>query len=162
MSVICSKCGCADVLCEAMINPNTKVFENYTDESFLYGWCNVCQTGRTLTDVEDVKAIIDNNFSKFCEKNGCEPGYVICTIVWKDDNGCVGEVIWHDSLNPDTYYDGWKVNERLTIAGLPTIRRIAKEESVVWQAWQNQRRDAKGHVITPIKKINIRKKTGRS
>lgn len=68
MSVICSKCGCADVLCEAMINPNTKVFENYTDESFLYGWCNVCQTGRTLTDVEDVKAIIDNNFSKFCEK----------------------------------------------------------------------------------------------
>lgn len=77
-------------------------------------------------------------------------------------HGCVGEVIWHDSLNPDTYYDGWKVNERLTIAGLPTIRRIAKEESVVWQAWQNQRRDAKGHVITPIKKINIRKKTGRS
>lgn len=73
-------------------------------------------------------------------------------------HGCVGEVIWHDSLNPDTYYDGWKVNERLTIAGLPTIRRIAKEESVVWQAWQNQRRDAKGHVITPIKKINIRKK----
>lgn len=73
-------------------------------------------------------------------------------------HGCVGEVIWHDSLNPNTYYDGWKVNERLAIAGLPTIRRIAKEESVVWQAWQNQRRDAKGHVITPIKKINIRKK----
>lgn len=73
-------------------------------------------------------------------------------------HGCVGEVIWHDSLNPNTYYDGWKVNERLAIAGLPTIRRIAKEESVVWQTWQNQRDDAKGHVITPIKKINIRKK----
>ena len=41
---------------------------------------------------------------------------------------------WHDSLNPDTYYDGWKVNERLAITGLPTIRRIAKEESVVWKA----------------------------
>ena len=27
MSVICSKCGCADVLCEAMINPNTKVLK---------------------------------------------------------------------------------------------------------------------------------------
>ena len=73
-------------------------------------------------------------------------------------HGCVGEVIWHDSLNPDTYYDGWKVNERLAITGLPTIRRIAKEESVVWRTWQNQRDDAKGHVITPIKKINIRKK----
>lgn len=76
-------------------------------------------------------------------------------------HGCVGEVIWHDSLNPNTYYDGWKVNERLAIAGLPTIRRIAKEESVVWQAWQNQRRDAKGHVITPIKRL-ISGKTGRS
>lgn len=73
-------------------------------------------------------------------------------------DGCVGEVIWHDSLNPDTYYDGWKVNERLAITGLPTIRRIAKEESVVWRTWQNQRDDAKGHVITPLKKINIRKK----
>ena len=54
MSVICSKCGCADVLCEAMINPNTKVFENYTGESFLYGWCNVCQTGRTLTELKSL------------------------------------------------------------------------------------------------------------
>lgn len=106
MSVICSKCGCADVLCEAMINPNTKVFENYTDESFLYGWCNVCQTGRTLTDVEDVKAIIDNNFSKFCEKNGCEPGYVICTIVWKDDNGCeeVKIKMSSDSRDDDDFF----------------------------------------------------------
>ena len=106
MSVICSKCGCADVLCEAMINPNTKVFENYTDESFLYGWCNVCQTCRTLTDVEDVKAIIDNNFSKFCEKNGCEPGYVICTIVWKDDNGCeeVKIKMSSDSRDDDDFF----------------------------------------------------------
>lgn len=106
MSVICSKCGCADVLCEAMINPNTKVFENYTDESFLYGWCSVCQTGRTLTDVEDVKAIIDNNFSKFCEKNGCEPGYVICTIVWKDDNGCeeVKIKMSSDSRDDDDFF----------------------------------------------------------
>ena len=106
MSVICSKCGCADVLCEAMINPNTKVFENYTDESFLYGWCNVCQTGRTLTDVEDVKYIIDNNFIKFCEKKGCDPGYVICTIVWKDDNGCeeVKIKMSSDSRDDDDFF----------------------------------------------------------
>lgn len=106
MRVICSKCGCADVLCEAMINPNTKVFENYTDESFLYGWCNVCQTGRTLTDVEEVKTMIDNNFSKFCERNGCEPGYVICTIVWKDDNGCeeVKIKMSSDSRDDDDFF----------------------------------------------------------
>lgn len=106
MRVICSKCGCADVLCEAMINPNTKVFENYTDESFLYGWCNVCQTGRTLTDVEEVKTMIDNNFSKFCERNGCEPGYVICIIVWKDDNGCeeVKIKMSSDSRDDDDFF----------------------------------------------------------
>lgn len=88
MSVICSKCGSADVLCEAMINPNTKAFENYTDESFLYGWCKVCKIGVILTDTDEVKATIDNAFKKFCEKNGCEPIYVICTITWENDNRC--------------------------------------------------------------------------
>lgn len=73
-------------------------------------------------------------------------------------HGCVGEVIWHDSLRPETFYDGWKVNEALAVTGLPTVRRIAKEESVVWQNWQSQRNDAKGDVITPIKKINISQK----
>lgn len=73
-------------------------------------------------------------------------------------HGCVGEVIWHDALSPDTYYDGWKVNETLPITGLPIVRRITKEESIIWQNWQNQRNNAKGCVITPVKKINIREK----
>lgn len=73
-------------------------------------------------------------------------------------HGCVGEVIWHDALSPDTYYDGWKVNETLPITGLPIVRRIAKEESIIWQNWQNQRYNANGCVITPVKKINIREK----
>lgn len=73
-------------------------------------------------------------------------------------HGCVGEVIWHDSLSPDTFYDGWKVNETLAITGLPTVRRITKEESIVWQNWLSQRNNATGHVITPLKKISIREK----
>lgn len=37
MNVICTKCGGTKVSCEAMIDPNTKEFHNYTDESFQYG-----------------------------------------------------------------------------------------------------------------------------
>lgn len=42
MNVICTKCGGTKVSCEAMIDPNTKEFHNYTDESFQYGWCGKC------------------------------------------------------------------------------------------------------------------------
>lgn len=43
-------------------------------------------------------------------------------------HGCVGEVICHDSLMPDKFTDGWKVNPTLQFSGLPSIRRISKEE----------------------------------
>lgn len=44
MKVICTQCGGINVACEAMINPNDKKFRNYTDEAFLYGWCEDCGT----------------------------------------------------------------------------------------------------------------------
>lgn len=56
MNIICSKCGGTDILCEAMIDPNTKKFSHYTDESFLYGWCNDCWKGTILTEVTDFGA----------------------------------------------------------------------------------------------------------
>lgn len=54
-------------------------------------------------------------------------------------HGCIGEVIWHNSLDPDSYYGGWKVNECLTNTGLPTIRRMKQHESFVWKAWQSKK-----------------------
>lgn len=56
-------------------------------------------------------------------------------------HGCVGEVICHDSLNPDSYNYGWMINEHLNnplhkYYGIPTIRSIDKEESRVWHHWQ--------------------------
>lgn len=56
-------------------------------------------------------------------------------------HGAVGEVIWHDSLSPDTWFHGWKVNEGLNnplnkYYGIPHVRSIEKEESHVWQNWQ--------------------------
>lgn len=84
MKVICTKCGGMQVAYEAMINPNDKSFRNYTDEAFIYGWCDDCGYGVVLSDVDEVKKDIDKLYSEFCAEHGTEPTYVQCEIVWKD------------------------------------------------------------------------------
>lgn len=69
MSIRCCKCGGTKVTCEALINPNTKEFDHYTDESFLYGWCDDCKEGTVLTDVDEVKRTIDTQYREFIEAN---------------------------------------------------------------------------------------------
>lgn len=86
MNVICTKCGGTNVSCEAMINPNNKIFKNYTDESFLYGWCEDCKTGVIITDTAEIKAEIKQKFKEFVDYNHKEPQYAVCAIVWKDTN----------------------------------------------------------------------------
>lgn len=49
-------------------------------------------------------------------------------------HGCVGEVIWHDSLNPQNFMGGWKVNPILTWTGVPTIKKMSMNE---YQASRN-------------------------
>ena len=56
-------------------------------------------------------------------------------------HGVVGEVVWHDSLDPGSWFGGWVVNEHLNDKhhkwwGLPHIRKISQEESSVWQHWE--------------------------
>lgn len=66
-------------------------------------------------------------------------------------HGCVGEVIWHDSLDPESFYYGWKVNEYLTVTGIPSIRSICQKESRVYlysQKLISQRKEEQ-KVITP-------------
>ena len=43
-------------------------------------------------------------------------------------HGCVGEVIHHDSLQPENFMNGWGVNPFLTQSGIPSIRRMSEEE----------------------------------
>lgn len=43
-------------------------------------------------------------------------------------HGCVGEVIWHDSLNPKNFMDGWKVNPLLSLTGIPTVKKMGMKE----------------------------------
>lgn len=49
-------------------------------------------------------------------------------------HGCVGEVVWHDSLNPKNFMGGWKVNPILTWTGIPTVNKMSMEE---YQASRN-------------------------
>nr|DAY86326.1 MAG TPA: MqsA [Caudoviricetes sp.] len=86
MNVICTRCGGTDVSCEAMINPNTKEFQNYTDEAFLYGWCENCKTGVLISDTDEIRTEMQKKFDEFVKNNGKEPHYANCHIVWKDTN----------------------------------------------------------------------------
>lgn len=43
-------------------------------------------------------------------------------------HGCVGEVICHNSLLPESFTAGWYVNPSLNLTGIPTIRTMSREE----------------------------------
>lgn len=67
-------------------------------------------------------------------------------------HGCVGEVVWHDSLLPETYYGGWRVNENLRF-GFPSVRTMEKEQSYVWRSWQARKAEvAAGLYPPPVEK----------
>ena len=84
-NVICCKCGSTNVTCEAMINPNTKDFDHYTDDSFQYGWCDNCKTGVVISDTSEVKKGISQKYKEFTETYNTEPQLALCRIIWKDD-----------------------------------------------------------------------------
>lgn len=82
-------------------------------------------------------------------------------------HGCVGEVIWHDSLDPGSFLGGWKINERLNATPfssvpLVTVREIAQEESVTLRIWDNIRLEneekRKADTPKPIQDENLPKK----
>jgi len=59
-------------------------------------------------------------------------------------HGVVGEVVWHDSLKPDSWFGGWKTNAHLNnpfhkLNGVPTIEPMEKEDSFVWKFWEQKR-----------------------
>ena len=84
MKVICTRCGGTNIACEAIVNPNTGKIIDYLDESFMHANCGDCKEEVVITDVDRVKKNIDSMFFEFVKKNGKEPEYVECQIVWKD------------------------------------------------------------------------------
>ena len=94
-----------------------------------------CGSGRTLLSAhaEHPKSyLVAEDIDRTC----CM--MTVCNLII---HGCHGEVIWHDSLNPDTYYGGWLVNEHLGKCGLPSVREIPKEESALWNFWQHRKQE---------------------
>lgn len=85
MKVICTRCGGTNIACEAIVNPNTGKIIDYLDESFMHANCGDCKEEVVITDVDRVKKDIDSMFFEFVKKNGKEPEYVECQIVWKDN-----------------------------------------------------------------------------
>lgn len=84
MKVICTRCGGTNIACEAIVNPNTGKIIDYLDESFMHANCGDCKEEVVITDVDRVKKDIDSMFFEFVKKNGKEPEYAECQIVWKD------------------------------------------------------------------------------
>ncbi|WP_286043868.1 hypothetical protein [Xylanibacter rodentium] len=130
MNVICTKCGGTKVSCEAMIDPNTKEFHNYTDESFQYGWCGKCGHGTVLTDTDEVKEEIDRIYQRYVEEKKEEPKYAVCVIVWKDDNNSeLVNIRLSSDNNPDEddgiffYCDG--------LSGLKSLCEFGGEDFIV-------------------------------
>lgn len=54
-------------------------------------------------------------------------------------HGCEGEIVHHDALNPDSYYNGWKINPTLRKSGLPSIVPMAKEQSFLNRSWKRHK-----------------------
>ena len=86
MSIICTRCGGTQVVCEATVNPNTKVITEIPEDALLSGRCETYKARSVLTDVEKTKAAIENGFAEIVKANGRKPHYANCQIVWKDTN----------------------------------------------------------------------------
>ncbi len=54
-------------------------------------------------------------------------------------HGCESEVVQHNVLNPGNYQRDWKINHNIRIYKLPSIIPIKKEQSTIYQMWQNQK-----------------------
>lgn len=64
----------------------------------------------------------------------------VCNFLF---HGVVGEVIWHDSINPDSFFGAWRVNEQLNkfgqkYFGIPHIQSITYEQTKLKKMWDKR------------------------
>lgn len=71
-------------------------------------------------------------------------------------SGAVGEVVWHNSLAPDSWFGGWRINETLGRTGIPIIREIEKEQSFSYQSWQAKKAEIEAKkLITTVEPVSV-------
>lgn len=114
-------------LCDLMVDISTPkdevvVGKNISDNS--------CGSGRNLLAFH-VKHLgnymVGEDIDRTCAM------MTVCNFIL---HGVKGEVIWHNTLIPDSYYGGWRVNENLNspfrkYAGVPHCRPITYEETII-------------------------------
>lgn len=138
MNVICTRCGATDVTCEALINPNTKEFKEYTGESFLYGYCNSCENNVVLTDVDVVAEEIQAEYDDFIKDRGEEPTVAFCLITWKDTSDSEEVRI---ALTNDTGLDDGIFFYCPTLTGLKSLTTFGGEDFIVTEIYNFQSPD---------------------
>jgi len=105
-----------------------------------------CGSGRTLLAFH-VRNLGNTLYAEDIDRTCCM--MTVCNFLI---HGCVGEVIWHDSLQPETYFGGWRVNENLRF-GFPSVRTIEKEQSDMWRSWWARKEEVSAGVYpSPVEK----------
>jgi len=69
--------------------------------------------------------------------------YLCClmTVMNMLIHGAVGEVIWHNSLDPDSFFGAWAVNHDLNKKGIPHIEELKYEDTFLYGYWQNRKKE---------------------
>lgn len=49
-------------------------------------------------------------------------------------HGINGEVVWGNSLDPNDYREGWRINETLGYTGIPTVTKMERHESRIYRS----------------------------
>ena len=84
----------------------------------------------------------------YCYAEDVDPICCKMTAVNMMMHGCEGEVVCHNSLQPDDYRFGYHINHRIRLFGLPSIIPMSKENSKIIAYWdakrlQNEKKEIK-------------------
>ena len=88
----CAKCGGTNVTCEAQVYPNTGELDTIAPDACDYGWCEDCEEGMPLCDINGLATSIDGMFQHYVETFKCEPQYALCNIFHTNDQ-CREDVV---------------------------------------------------------------------
>lgn len=87
---------------------------------------NACGSGRMLLAAHVMRP------GNYCCAQDLDRVCCLMTVCNFIIHGVKGEVVCGDGLNPLDFRQGWKTNELLNILGVPSVRKMGKEESFTY------------------------------
>lgn len=117
-----------------------------------------CGSGRTLLSFH-----VNNGYGNYLCGEDIDRTCCLMTVCNFLIHGVVGEVVWHDSLQPNTWNYGWKINANLNNPfhkhhGIPHIETLQKESSRVYTHWETIRQSMQENAKQPGKEPEKPKK----